>query len=61
MANSVADLQWLSREGMALEPQLDCQAALLSPSTGIIDSHASMLSLLGDGERRRPAGHAFQR
>lgn len=51
VANGVADLQWLSREqALALEPQLDCQAALLSPSTGIIDSHGLMLSLLGDVE-----------
>ena len=49
--NGVADLQWLSREqALALEPQLVCQAALLSPSTGIIDSHGLMLSLLGDVE-----------
>lgn len=49
VANGVNDLQWLTREqALALEPQLHCQAALLSPSTGIIDSHALMLSLLGD-------------
>jgi L-2-hydroxyglutarate oxidase LhgO len=42
----------LSRdEARALEPALECTAALLSPSTGIIDSHALMLSLLGDAER----------
>ncbi len=51
-ANGVDDLQALSREAArALEPALECQAALLSPSTGIIDSHALMLSLLGDAER----------
>ena len=33
-----------------MEPQLECLAALHSPSTGIIDSHALMLSLLGDLE-----------
>ena len=50
-ANGVTDLQWLTRgEALALEPQLDCQAALLSPSTGIVDSHGLMLSLLGDLE-----------
>ncbi|POA98006.1 FAD-dependent oxidoreductase [Chromobacterium sinusclupearum] len=50
-ANGVADIQRLSaREARALEPALDCAAALLSPSTGIIDSHALMLSLLGDAE-----------
>jgi L-2-hydroxyglutarate oxidase LhgO len=51
-ANGVDDLQHLSRDAArGLEPALECQAALLSPSTGIIDSHALMLSLLGDAER----------
>ncbi|MCM2307862.1 MAG: NAD(P)/FAD-dependent oxidoreductase [Sulfuritalea sp.] len=51
-ANGVDDLQLLSRDAArALEPALECTAALLSPSTGIIDSHALMLSLLGDAER----------
>jgi L-2-hydroxyglutarate oxidase LhgO len=36
---------------MALEPGgLDCTAALHSPTTGIVDSHALMLALLGDAE-----------
>ena len=34
----------------ALEPEVSCTAALLSPSTGIIDSHGLMLALLGDAE-----------
>ena len=51
VANGVTDLRWLPRaEAQALEPQLSCQAALLSPSTGIVDSHGLMLSLLGDVE-----------
>ncbi len=51
-ANGVDDLQRLTRDAArALEPALECRAALLSPSTGIIDSHALMLSLLGDAER----------
>ena len=51
-ANGVGDLRRLTRdEARALEPALECRAALLSPSTGIIDSHALMLSLLGDAER----------
>lgn len=51
-ANGVDDLQLLTRDAArALEPALECSAALLSPSTGIIDSHALMLSLLGDAER----------
>ena len=33
-----------------LEPQLHCSAALLSSSTGIVDSHGYMLSLLGGFE-----------
>jgi len=49
--NGVESLRLLNRsEALALEPQLDCVAALLSPSTGIIDSHALMLSLQGDVE-----------
>ena len=51
-ANGVDDLRRLSRaEAIALEPELRCTAALLSPSTGIVDSHALMLALLGDAER----------
>lgn len=50
-ANGVHDLQWLTRdEARVLEPALECVAALLSPSTGILDSHAFMLALLGDLE-----------
>lgn len=49
--NGVADVRMITREeALALEPQLSCTAALLSPSTGILDSHALMLSLLGDAE-----------
>nr|WP_315427664.1 NAD(P)/FAD-dependent oxidoreductase [uncultured Albidiferax sp.] len=50
-ANGVDDLQLLDRAASrALEPQLECTGALLSPSTGIVDSHALMLALLGDLE-----------
>jgi L-2-hydroxyglutarate oxidase LhgO len=50
-ANGVLDLQTLSGEAArALEPALNCDAALCSPSTGIIDSHAFMLALRGDAE-----------
>ena len=50
-ANGVLDLQPLSGvDARALEPALNCDAALLSPSTGIIDSHAYMLALCGDAE-----------
>ena len=37
-------------EARALEPDLACTAALLSPATGIVDSHALMLALLADAE-----------
>lgn len=33
-----------------MEPALNCVAAIHSPSTGIVDSHALMLSLQGDLE-----------
>jgi L-2-hydroxyglutarate oxidase LhgO len=50
-ANGVRDLQTLDgAAARALEPALNCDAALLSPSTGIIDSHAYMLALRGDAE-----------
>ena len=50
-ANGVVDLQILTGDtARALEPALNCDAALLSPSTGIIDSHAYMLALRGDAE-----------
>ena len=56
-ANGVGDLTPLSRqEAQALEPEIECVGALLSPSTGIIDSHAFMLALQGDAEH---AGAVF--
>ena len=56
-ANGVADLKQLSgTEARALEPALACEAALLSPSTGIVDSHSYMLALRGEAEA---AGAAF--
>lgn len=51
-ANGVDDLQRLDADEVsALEPQLSAVAGLLSPSTGIVDSHALMLALQGDAER----------
>jgi L-2-hydroxyglutarate oxidase LhgO len=51
-ANGVPDLEWLTRgQVRELEPEVTCAAALLSPSTGIVDSHALMLAYLGDAER----------
>lgn len=49
--NGVMDLTPLSKTQIAeLEPELSATDGLLSPSTGIIDSHAYMLALLGDAE-----------
>ncbi len=49
--NGVTDLEWLDRPAVqALEPELSAVAALLSPSSGIVDSHAFMLALQGDAE-----------
>lgn len=46
-----AALRWLERgEIAALEPQLCAELALLSPGTGIVDSHALMQALLADAE-----------
>lgn len=50
-ANGVDDLQPLSgAQARALEPEVACVEALLSPSTGIIDGHRFMLALQGDLE-----------
>jgi L-2-hydroxyglutarate oxidase LhgO len=55
-ANGVDDLALLSAdEAKRLEPQLSCVAAFHSPSTGIIDTHGLMLSLLGEAEARGAA------
>ncbi|HET9735064.1 MAG TPA: FAD-dependent oxidoreductase, partial [Burkholderiales bacterium] len=52
LANGVADVVRVSpAEVRAMEPELHCVAALHSPSTGIVDSHALMLAYLGDAER----------
>ena len=49
--NGVTDLQKLSgADARKLEPDIRCTSALLSPSTGIVDSHGLMLSLQGDAE-----------
>jgi len=46
--NGVTDLELLTAEqAQSLEPALSCTAALISPSTGIVDSHALMLALHG--------------
>ncbi|WPG40252.1 NAD(P)/FAD-dependent oxidoreductase [Variovorax sp. EBFNA2] len=51
-AHGVTDLRILgAAETRDLEPEVACVGALHSPSTGIVDSHALMLSYLGDAER----------
>jgi L-2-hydroxyglutarate oxidase LhgO len=48
--NGVA-LDWLTADQVKeLEPNLQCAAALMSPETGIVDSHSFMLALQGDAE-----------
>lgn len=50
-ANGVADAVLISvAAARAMEPAVRCVAALHSPSTGIVDSHALMLALQGDAE-----------
>lgn len=51
MANGVHDLEFLTgRQCQEMEPALRVKGGLLSPSTGIIDSHGYMVALLGDAE-----------
>jgi L-2-hydroxyglutarate oxidase LhgO len=50
-ANGVEGMRQLSAaEAVAMEPNLNCTAALFSPSTGVVDSHAYMLALQGEAE-----------
>ena len=49
-ANGVALEALTAERARAMEPELACTAALYSPATGIIDSHALMLSLQGEAE-----------
>jgi L-2-hydroxyglutarate oxidase LhgO len=49
--NGIDDLRFLDEaEVQALEPAVACNGALLSPSTGIVDSHALMTALEGEIE-----------
>lgn len=51
MANGVGDVIFLDRaDALRMEPEVECFAALYSPSSGIVDSHALMLALQGDAE-----------
>ena len=68
-ANGVTDVVPASlAEVRAMEPEISCVAALHSPATGIVDSHALMLAYLGDAERagamlalKSPLHHAVVR
>ncbi|ESR24208.1 NAD(P)/FAD-dependent oxidoreductase [Lutibaculum baratangense] len=52
-AENGVDLRPLSAaEARTLEPEITCVAALHSPNTGIVDSHALMLSFQGELEDR---------
>lgn len=49
--NGVDDMIKISQaEALSLEPELLCKSALLSPSTGVFDSHTYMLNLQSDAE-----------
>ena len=48
-ANGAGDLPWLSAaEVRDLEPHVVCVRAIHAPRTGIVNSHALMLAMLGD-------------
>lgn len=51
--NNVRDLIMLSGEEVKnnFEPEVTCVGAIYSPSTGILDSHSFMVSLLTDAEQ----------
>jgi L-2-hydroxyglutarate oxidase LhgO len=51
LANDVENLELLDgADATAMEPHLSCSAAIWSPETGLIDSHAYMLALQGELE-----------
>ena len=51
LTNGVEGLELIGgNAARAMEPELTCVAALVSPSTGIIDGHSYMLALQGDLE-----------
>ncbi|MEK9722295.1 MAG: NAD(P)/FAD-dependent oxidoreductase [Rhodospirillaceae bacterium] len=50
-ANGVTDLRWVEPDEIReIEPNIDVVRALMSPSTGIVDSHGLMLAYQGDLE-----------
>ncbi|MDB5475910.1 MAG: dependent oxidoreductase [Phenylobacterium sp.] len=49
--NDVEGMARLSKaQALALEPELKCEAALISPQSGVFDSHGYMLALQGEIE-----------
>lgn len=49
--NGVLDLEIIGRdEARSLEPELECTAALVSPSTGLVDSQGLMRTIFGEAE-----------
>jgi L-2-hydroxyglutarate oxidase LhgO len=52
-ANGAAEVHWIAAaEAKTMEPALACVGALLSPMTGIIDSHGLMLAYQGEAEAK---------
>ena len=50
-ANDVEGMAHLSKaQALALEPELRCEGALISPQSGVFDSHGYMLALQGEIE-----------
>lgn len=50
-ANDVEGMEPLTKaQALALEPELSCEGALLSPQSGVFESHAYMLALQGEIE-----------
>jgi len=51
LTNGVDGIARLSKaEALALEPELKCEGALISPQSGVFDSHGYMLALQGEIE-----------
>jgi L-2-hydroxyglutarate oxidase LhgO len=51
LTNDVEGMAHLTRaQALALEPELACEAALVSPQSGVMDSHGYMLALRGEIE-----------
>jgi len=51
LENGVHDLEWLTAaQAHEMEPLVRCEAAILSPSTGILDVHELLTAMVGDLE-----------